>query len=197
MYSCYHSNNFLINKKNCSKKDIKVLEIEKIKTFDPSSTSKKPPKLFLPRGVSDKHYCTLNLNDSFTDSAVDIYFNKEFGNYEERLLNFWVFLNSSIFKLYRELSGRKSLGGGLLKAEATDLINLNIYHELKNFKKIDKLFQIFKEKEVENIEDTLNNKYYLDLDDIVMNHLKISKYSEKIRKLLLDKVNLRHKKSTT
>ena len=197
LYSCYHSNNFLINKKNCSKKDIKVLEIEKIKTFDPSSTSKKPPKLFLPRGVSDKHYCTLNLNDSFTDSAVDIYFNKEFGNYEERLLNFWVFLNSSIFKLYRELSGRKSLGGGLLKAEATDLINLNIYHELKNFKKIDKLFQIFKEKEVENIEDTLNNKDYLDLDDIVMNHLKISKYSEKIRKLLLDKVNLRHKKSTT
>ena len=95
------------------------------------------------------------------------------------------------------MSGRKSLGGGLLKAEATDLINLNIYHELKNFKKIDKLFQIFKEKEVENIEDTLNNKDYLDLDDIVMNHLKISKYSEKIRKLLLDKVNLRHKKSTT
>ena len=33
----------------------------------------------------------------------------------------WIYFNSSIFWLLREISGRKNLGGGLLKSEATDL----------------------------------------------------------------------------
>lgn len=196
-YSTSYGQKYLLDKNLCSK-DIKDKAKKlKIELFDFSKTTKEPPKLFLPRGVADKHYCTLNTNNSFTDSAVDIYFNKEFNDYEERLLNFWVFLNSSIFKLYRELSGRKSLGGGLLKAEATDLVNFEIYHELNNFKKIDKLFQKFKEKEVRNIEDTLNDKDYIILDNIVMEHLNITKHADKIRNLLINRINLRHKKSTT
>ena len=176
---------------------MKLLKKENIKTFDPNITSKSPPKLYLPRGVSDKHYCTLNLNSSFTDSSVEIYFNKEFENYNERLMNFWAFLNSSLLKLYREISGRKSLGGGLLKAEATDLSIIQIYHEFKEYDKIKKIFEIYKNKEVENIQDTLNDPNFIKLDDIVLKFFKIEKYANKLREHLIKKVNLREKKSTT
>lgn len=196
-YSTSSSNKFLIDKNKCSKDELQKLKKEKIKAFDLSLTSKNPPKLFLPRGVSDKHYCTMNLNSSYTDSSVDIYFNKEFKNYDERIMNFWAFLNSSLLKLYREISGRKSLGGGLLKAEATDLSNIQIYHEFNAFEKIKKIFNTYQNKEVKNIEDTLNDPNFIKLDDIVFKYFNIEKYSEKVRNLLLKKVSLREKKSTT
>ena len=196
-YSISSSNKFLIDKNKCSKDELQKLKKEKIKAFDPSLTSKNPPKLFLPRGVSDKHYCTMNLNSSYTDSSVDIYFNKEFKNYDERILNFWAFLNSSLLKLYREISGRKSLGGGLLKAEATDLSNIQIYHEFNEFEKIKKIFNIYQNKEVKNIEDTLSDPNFAKLDDIIFKYFNLEKYSDKIRDMLLKKVNLREKKSTT
>ena len=196
-YSIDIASKFLIDRTKCSKDELKLLKKENIKTFDPNITSKSPPKLYLPRGVSDKHYCTLNLNSSFTDSSVEIYFNKEFENYNERLMNFWAFLNSSLLKLYREISGRKSLGGGLLKAEATDLSIIQIYHEFKEYDKIKKIFEIYKNKEVENIQDTLNDPNFIKLDDIVLKFFKIEKYANKLRELLIKKVNLREKKSTT
>ena len=112
-------------------------------------------------------------------------------------MNFWAFLNSSLLKLYREISGRKSLGGGLLKAEATDLSIIQIYHEFKEYDKIKKIFEIYKNKEVENIQDTLNDPNFIKLDDIVLKFFKIEKYANKLRELLIKKVNLREKKSTT
>ena len=196
-YSTNISNKFLIDKNKCSKEELQKLKKEKIKAFDLNLTSKSPPKLFLPRGVSDKHYCTMNLNSSYTDSSVEIYFNKEFKNYDERIINFWAFLNSSLLKLYREISGRKSLGGGLLKAEATDLSNIQIYHEFGEFEQIKKIFNIYQNKEVENVEDTLNDPNFLKLDNVVFKFFDIEKYSNKIRDLLLKKVNLREKKSIT
>jgi hypothetical protein len=42
-------------------------------------------------------------------------------------LNIWLFCNSSLFFLYRELSGRKNLGGGLLKSEAADIKQFPLY----------------------------------------------------------------------
>ena len=197
LYCIKESNNFLIDKNKCDKNLLKILKNNKIIPFDKNLTRKEPPKLFLPRGVSDKHFCSLNINYSYTDSSVDIYFNKEFKNYEQRRLNFWIFLNSSILSLFRETSGRKSLGGGLLKAEATDLSLLNLYYDFGNYEKIKKLYYKIAEHEVQNIEITLKNSLYLELDNIVMNYFKIEKYADKIRELLLTKVKLRASKAKT
>ena len=197
LYCTNNSNNFLIDKDKCDKNLLKILKINKIIPFDKNLTRKEPPKLFLPRGIADKHFCSLNINDSFTDSAVDIYFNKEFKDFEQRRLNFWVFLNSSLLSLFRETSGRKSLGGGLLKSEATDLSLLNLYYDFGNNEKIKKLYFKMAEREVQNIEFTLKDSLYLELDNIVMKYFKIEKYADKIRELLITKSKLRASKAKT
>jgi len=196
-YCSDRGSNYLVDKNKCNKEILKILRDNKIIPFNPNSTGKEPPKLFLPRGIADKHHCTTNNNNAFSDSCVDIYFNTQFENFDERVLNFWAFLNSSLIFLFRETSGRKSLGGGLLKAEATDLSDLNLYHEFNQYSKIKEIFNHFSKLEVDNVKNTLKLKEYIELDDIVINHFGIQKYADQIRKLLLKKINIRYSKSAT
>ena len=81
------------------------------------------PALFMPRGIGSRHYCTFNLCRAYSYSHVELYLpDALWGSSTHYCL--WLYLNSSLVWLFREIAGRKNLGGGLLKAEATDMAGL-------------------------------------------------------------------------
>lgn len=82
------------------------------------------PSVIMPRGIGAVHFAGLLNGKALSNSFVDIYMDTQD---EERKLNIWLFCNSSLFFLYRELSGRKNLGGGLLKSEAADIKQFPLY----------------------------------------------------------------------
>jgi hypothetical protein len=122
---------FLVRKDRVSKETIKILQKIEYDVFDTNSTRKIPPVLILPRGIS-KHFCCLNNISAYSLSAVDVYSSNAGDQNDERIIKkLWLFFNSSLFWLLREVSGRKNLGGGLLKSEATDLNVFPIYFDLE------------------------------------------------------------------
>jgi hypothetical protein len=78
----------------------------------------------MPRGIGAIHFAGLLNSKALSNSFVDVYVNTQD---EEKKLNIWLFCNSSLFFLYRELSGRRNLGGGLLKSEAADIKQFPLY----------------------------------------------------------------------
>src|SRR5204863_2720178 len=116
-----------------------------ISLFDTQSTRKNPPVLIMPRGVT-RHFCALNPNKAFSGSGVDVY--DLSGNVSEEIkLNLWLALNSTVCWLWREISGRKNLGGGLLKAEAVDMEALPIYMDFGRTKEIRRIFGTLKNRD--------------------------------------------------
>ena len=93
--------NFLVDSVGLSLDQLSTLEAAEIEPFNPRSTTKVPPMLVLPRGVS-RHFCALNTVGAYTGSAVEIYDNN---TSEEMKMDLWCFLNSSIAWLLREVSG--------------------------------------------------------------------------------------------
>ena len=83
------------------------------------------PALMMPRGVGDRYFCTFNACRAYSRSGVEVYLPDEMWLTDTHYC-LWVYLNSSLAWLFREVTGRKNLGGGMLKAEATDLKRLPI-----------------------------------------------------------------------
>jgi hypothetical protein len=127
----------LADARRLSKSEIAELRKNGIEAFDPTATTKIPPVLILPRGIG-RHFCAFNPVKAYSASAVDIYPTTG-GVPEVVLLNLWVILNSSATWLLREVAGRKNLGGGMLKAEATDLATLPLYIEIGETRRILKI----------------------------------------------------------
>jgi hypothetical protein len=174
-----------------------VKKDEHVKLFDSELTNKKPPLLILPRGIG-RHYCTFNAALAYSSSAVDIYCGKE--TYQkDTVLNLWVFLNSSVAWLIREISGRKNLGGGMLKAEAVDLKVFPIYLDLGNqSKRIEKLFDRMSGREALNIFEEINTPEHQDIDEMVFDYLDISSKNRKnILQALANLVSYRSNKART
>ncbi len=143
-----------------------------ISLFDEKSTSKKPPLFILPRGIG-RHFCSYNNINSYSASFVEIYDNE--GNISKPdILRFWLFFNSSLFWLIRELSGRKNLGGGMLKAEATDLKSFPLYFQFKEIEIIGKLFNHLSDKEALSPIEEIQTQHHQQIDRIVFNYLKIN-----------------------
>lgn len=103
------------------------LKTNSIELFDRTKTKKQPPMFFLPRGLG-RHYACYNKLKAFTTSNVEIYVSEklEFSS----IIRMWLFLNSSLFWLIREILGRKNLGGGMLKAEAVDIEDIPMYYDI-------------------------------------------------------------------
>ncbi|MFB6307241.1 MAG: Eco57I restriction-modification methylase domain-containing protein, partial [Flavobacteriales bacterium] len=118
---------FLVNQNNLSNGDIEKLEEENIKSFDKNSTTKNKPLLILPRGLG-RYFCALNNASAYSASYVVISDKSSTLDINsEEIFNLWILLNSSVGWLLRETSGRKNLGGGMLKAEAVDLSYYPLY----------------------------------------------------------------------
>ncbi len=196
-YELKKTDYFLIDKDKLTNKQIEDLTDLRIKMFDRKKTTKMPPTLILPRGIS-RHYCSYNTLKAYSSSAVDIYINKkdreEYDNISKRM---WVFLNSSMLWLIREISGRKNLGGGMLKAEATDLKQFELYFDF-NVTECQKLFEKFREKEALKTLEEIYTKHHQELDEFVFNYLELSKSQRKyIISKLYQVIKNREEKSST
>ena len=163
----------LIDKSKIGNTQKDILKDKKIKLFNKKDTGKIPPSLILPRGVS-RHYCCINKIEAYSSSGVEIYLSannrKDIDLVEKRL---WVFLNSSLLWLLREISGRKNLGGGMLKAEATDLKQFNIYFELKD-EDCQKLLKELDDKQTKKTVEEINSERHKQLDKIVFDFILLN-----------------------
>ncbi|MBM3712360.1 MAG: hypothetical protein FJW56_02840 [Actinobacteria bacterium] len=179
--------------KNCQSSIKRNLNIS---LFDEKSTSKKPPLFIMPRGIG-RHFCAYNNINSYSASFVDIYLNEGTISKSD-ILRFWLFFNSSLFWLIRELSGRKNLGGGMLKAEATDLKSFPLYFEFSEIETIENLFNHLSNKEALSPIEEIQTQHHQQIDRIVFNYLKINEEQQlKIINSLEQQILIRSKKSKT
>jgi len=196
LYDLSSTARFLVNRNELSPKEIDVLAKNGVKTFDPNSTSKERPMLILPRGVS-RHFCAVNSVCAFSSSYVDIY-NNSFKRNESIMWNLWLFFNSSILWLLREISGRKNLGGGLLKAEAVDLRTLAVYFDFNKTNEIKKIFSVIRKREVLKTLEEVESQEHKEIDSLVFDYLKIKSHDrERIIQFLKNTIASRAAKSKT
>lgn len=167
------TNKYLIPLSEANHDVFKLLQSNDFNLFDDNSTTKTPAILILPRGIG-RHFCSYNSINAYSSSYVEIYDNSKVINNEIRL-RLWVFLNSTVGWLIREISGRKNLGGGMLKAEATDLKSFPLYFAFPNIESIQNIFRLVSNLEANSPLLELNSHHHKLIDDIVFDFLEIDK----------------------
>ena len=192
-YQIRNTDWYIVRKSCIDKVTIKNLNEEGYSVFDENSTRKIPPVLIMPRGIN-KHFCSLNTISAYSLSGVDVYANDN-KNIDKEVLNLWCFFNSSLFWLLREISGRKNLGGGLLKSEAADLNVFPVYLSLD----INKTYftNLFKREAMDTLIEISNEDHKI-IDRIIFDYLGLSeKYRELCIEYLRNAVTLRSTRSIT
>lgn len=182
----------LSNKDMCEEREL-ALTNDGYTIFDEKQCKRNRPALILPRGIGNKHFCSLNKNNGYSASCVDIYVTKA-----DKVNNLWLFMNTTLFWLLREISGRKSLGGGMLKAEAVDLKQFPLYFDFINTNKINELIEQAENKKVLNSLDEIETEFHKQIDDLFYAELNIpTNIQEYIKRKFIEKFNARTQKSTT
>ena len=159
-----------------------------------SKRKNKIPALVMPRGVGARHYCTFNSCRAFSYSHVELYLPEDLWN-SDRHYCLWIYLNSSFVWLFREITGRKNLGGGLLKAEATDMkmlpvdFNFGFAHEARQ------VFEMIKGREPMPVSKEIYTEEHLFIDDMVADYFGFQDRLEDIRNTLIEQVNFRHSRA--
>lgn len=153
-------------------------------------SKRKPPALVMPRGIGDRHYCTLNLCKAFSYSHVELYLP------DSMLLSslhycLWAYLNSSFVWLFREITGRKNLGGGLLKAEATDMKQLPVRFDFDFANEAKHVLERIRHREPRSVFEEIYSDEHLFIDEVISEYFGFSEVQEDIRKTLVEQVNFR------
>ena len=161
----------------------------KVETVNPSRKD-KVPALIMPRGVGRRHYCTLNLCKAFSYSGVEVYLPQELWEADIHYC-LWAYLNSSFVWLFREITGRKNLGGGLLKAEATDMKLLPIDLGFDFAEDAKKVIELLKNREPKPVSEEVYTEEHLLIDDMVARYFGFADLQENIRQVLIEQVNFR------
>lgn len=165
----------------------------KLNYFDYSTTRKNPPIISLPRGLG-RHYACLNTILAYTDSNVDIYASIPVERTEA--LRIWLFLNSSMFWLIRELLGRKNLGGGMLKAEAADIKDIPLYHKFNDVQLISNIFDSISRRKALNTVIEIDSDEHLKIDKLVSQYFGFdASKTQQIHDALIDCITRRTKKA--
>ena len=187
---------FLVNYEKITDDVDKQVNDSGFKCFDFSGTRKIPAKFVMPRGIG-RHFCALNHIEAFSYSYVEIYPKENMSTAD--LMSVWAYCNSSIFWLMRELSGRRNLGGGMLKAEASDVSRLPIpYKKLNPFqRKIERIFEECRSREPAQTKEEIFSQEHKLIDKIVSQALSIKEYEDQIRDELLRQIAYRQDKSFT
>lgn len=166
-------------------------ECNKLSTVNLSK--RRIPLFILPRGIG-RHFSAYNSIKSYSLSNVEIYCNWDIS--QDEVLRLWLFTNSSLFWLIREIQGRKNLGGGMLKAEAIDLKGIPLYY---NFKLNDVTRSIYRDLSQRQALDTLKEiqtREHKLIDDVVSDYFGFSRdESESIRSTLSKVIERRSQKS--
>ena len=100
-------------------------------------------------------------------------------------------MNSSFVWLFREITGRRNLEGGLLKAEATDMKALPIGFKFEFAQNARSVFDMIKNREPLPVSREVYTKEHLLIDDMVADHLGFRDGQERIRQTLVEKVDFR------
>lgn len=160
---------------------------------DDISNGRKKPLLIMPRGIGT-HFCSVNECSGYTSSYVEIYGELS----QKETLNIWLFCNSSLFWLLREITGRTNLGGGMLKAEASDLKSIPICYNFDKYSEILALYMAVKDKVINtNISTTLNDELHKILDAIVLKFFGLENEESYLVDTLQNMIFKRIKKSKT
>ncbi|MCL2005855.1 MAG: N-6 DNA methylase [Planctomycetaceae bacterium] len=181
-YSYTKFDYFLYHSFKPNQSDVSILEtIDREEFVNGKSFTRSYPSIIMPRGIGALHFAGLVNGKALSNSFVDVYMNKED---EEKKLNIWFFCNSSLFFLYRELSGRKNLGGGLLKSEAADIKLFPLYFPIADTETI--LSIVSEMGEPVNLPDRLKTSVQQRIDDLVFSYFKINskKQTKMINELL-------------
>lgn len=142
----------------------------KVDVFDDKGTRKIPPALMMPRGVGARHFSCINALSGYSASGVDLYAKN--GSIKDiDILRMWVYMNSSLFWLIREIAGRKNLGGGMLKAEAVDIKPFAILFDFPETERIKELAQNAVQKDILSVQEEVRESFHKEIDTIVFNYL--------------------------
>lgn len=135
------------------------------------SATRKNPVLIMPRGLGT-HFCCINEVGGYSASYVEIYEKKTL-SLEEKL-KIWIFCNSSLCWLLREFTGRCNLGGGMLKAEATDMKRIPLCFDFDNLDEIKSIYNdSLSEKVPTNIDSALASSLHRRIDKLVFSYEKL------------------------
>lgn len=182
----------LVQRGKLSCEDTKRLQRHGYETFDSESTRKCQPVLIMPRGLG-RHFCLLNTCRAFSASGVDVY-DLQGSITDEMRLNLWLSLNSSVCWLWREVSGRKNLGGGMLKAEAVDLEPLPIYMDFNSVRDVEAVFSRLRQREALEAAAEIDTAEHQRIDHMVAEYLGLTtaenqKFRELLKAQIIDRTN--------
>ncbi len=149
----------------------------------------RAPALMMPRGVG-RYYCSFNKCQAFSYSGVELYLPADMWETDVHYC-LWLYLNSSFAWLFREITGRKNLGGGMLKAEATDMKRFPSRFDFDFGDEAREVFSDISNKPPLAIADELKAPHHLRIDEIIGNYFGITDRQDDIRGLLIEKVGFR------
>ncbi len=156
--------------------------------------TRRPPALVMPRGVGDRYYCSFNSCKALSFSAVEFYLPDDLWGSDLHYC-IWVYFNSSFVYLFREITGRKNLGGGLLKAEATDMKRLPMSYEFDFAAEAKEVFQALSKRDPLPINQEIFTEEHLFIDEIIGRYFNFSNELESIRSALIEQVEARIRRS--
>lgn len=144
----------------------------------------RPPALIMPRGVGERHYCAFNSMRAMSLSAVELYLPNRLWNSDEHYC-LWAYLNSSFVWLFREITGRRNLGGGMLKAEATDMRGLPVGFAFGFGAEARGIFENIRRRKPLPIYQELYTDEHQRIDGVVMEYFGLLDVAEDIREALV------------
>ena len=107
----------------------------------------------------------------------------------------WAYMNSSLVWLFREVTGRRNLGGGMLKAEATDMKTLPIGFAFSFAEAAKDLYSRLQHRDPLPVQEEIYTSEHLRIDELVEEYFGIAQYSDAIREALLERVTLRESRA--
>ena len=151
------------------------------------------PALILPRGIGDRHWCAFNRARALSYSHVEVYLPAEAWDSDGHYA-LWALLNSSAVWLFREITGRTNLGGGLLKAEATDLKTLPLSRAFGFGEEARTVCRELAGRAPLPVAEELRTGEQARIDAMVEAHFGIAEHGEAIREALVERVAARHRR---
>ena len=160
-----------------------------------ASRKGKVPALIMPRGVGDRYYCTFNTCKAFSYSGVELYLPDVLWDSDLHYC-LWAYLNSSLAWLFREITGRRNLGGGLLKAEVTDLKMLPVDFDFDFAKEAKAIFNALKDRTPLPLAQEIRTSEHMAIDQMVFDYFGFSDFQDNTRGRLVEQVSFRMKRSS-
>ena len=153
------------------------------------------PALLMPRGIGNRYYASLNQCKAFSFSGVDMYLPDKLWESDMHYC-LWVYMNSSFAWLYREFTGRANLGGGMLKAEATDMKTFPVHFDFDFGVEAREVFDLAAAKSPLPVAQELGTDHHIRIDEIVGKYFGFSDQLDDLRSLLIERVEFRYARAS-